>query len=133
LDPGGKTLQTFVLPPRPNAGANGGFRLPDGNTLVTGGYGAEVYEFDRNARIVWTLTQADLPAGFNLHYLGTAQRLRDGHTVISNFQGLPEVFEITPDKRVVWQYHNEKIGAISACLIVDPSAQPLFPSEPARP
>jgi len=119
LDAEGKTLQTFVVPPAKNPGVNGGFRLPNGNTLVTGGYGAEVYEFDRDARIIWTLKQSDLPAGFNLHYMGTAQRLANGDTVLSNFQGEPDVFEVTPDKRVVWQYRNEKIGPVSACLVLD--------------
>jgi hypothetical protein len=118
LDSNGKILKTFVLPPRKNGGANGGFRLPNGNTLVTGGYGTQVCEFDREAHIVWTLTQADLPAGFKLHYIGTAQRLANGDTVLSNFQGLPSVFEITPDKRVVWQYQNDKIGWISACMVL---------------
>jgi len=107
-----------VLPPRKNAGANGGFRLPNGNTIVTGGYGAEVYEFDTGAHIIWTLTQADLPAGFKLHYLGTAQRLANGDTVLSNFLGEPSVFEVTPDKRVVWQYQNDKIGPVSACMLL---------------
>jgi len=119
LDADGKTLQTFVVPPAKNPGVNGGFRLPNGNTLVTGGYGAEVYEFDHDAHIIWTLKQSDLPAGFNLHYMGTAQRLPNGDTVLSNFQGEPEVFEVTPEKHVVWQYHNEKIGPVSACLVLD--------------
>ena len=65
-------------------------------------------EFDHDAKIIWTLKQADLPAGFNLHYMGTAQRLPNGNTVLSNFQGVPDVFEVTPDKKVVWQYCNEK-------------------------
>jgi len=119
LDADGRTLQTFVLPPVRNRGVNGAFRLPNGHTLVTGGYGAEVYEFDSSAQIVWTLKESDLPAGFKLHYLGTAQRLPNGNTVISNFLGLPEVFEVTPEKRVVWQYHNEKIGPVSACAVLD--------------
>jgi outer membrane protein assembly factor BamB len=119
LDAAGKVLQSFVAPPAKNPGVNGGFRLPNGNTLVTGGYGAEVYEFDRDGKIIWTLRQADLPAGFNLHYMGTAQRLANGNTVLSNFQGEPAIFEITPDKKVVWQYHNEKIGPVSACIVVD--------------
>lgn len=123
LDADGKVLQTFVVPPAKNPGVNGGFRLPNGNTLVTGGYGAEVYEFDKNAKIIWTLKESDLPAGFQLHYMGTAQRLPNGDTVLSNFQGLPEVFEITPDKKVVWQYHNDKIGPVSAALVVDAPAK----------
>jgi outer membrane protein assembly factor BamB len=118
LDYDGKILKTFVLPPRKNAGANGGFRLANGNTLVTGGYGAEAYEFDGDGKIVWTLGQADLPAGFNLHYLGTAQRLANGDTVLSNFQGEPEVFEVTKEKKVVWQYHNETIGPVSAVMVL---------------
>jgi Mala s 1-like protein len=118
LDADGKVLQTFTPPPRKNGGVNGGFRLANGNTLVTGGYGAEVYEFDKSAHIVWTLTQADMPAGFNLHYLGTAQRLANGDTVLSNFEGLPEVFEVTPEKKVVWQYHNDQMGWVSACLVL---------------
>ena len=58
----------------------------------------------------------------NCRWLGTAQRLPSGNTVFSNFQGTPEVFEVTPDKRVAWQYHNEKIGPVSACLVLDAPA-----------
>jgi outer membrane protein assembly factor BamB len=119
LDAAGKTLQTFVLPPVKNRGVNGAFRLPNGNTLITGGYGVEVYEFNPGGQIIWTLKQSDLPADFKLHYLGTAQRLPNGNTIISNFLGLPEVFEVTAEKQVVWQYHNEKIGPVSACFLLD--------------
>jgi outer membrane protein assembly factor BamB len=120
LNADGSTLQVFAVPPGvKHRGVNGGFRLADGHTLVTGGYGVEVYEFDADARIVWTLKQSDLPAGFKLHYLGTAQRLANGDTVISNFLGVPDVFEVTPDKRVVWQYHNEKIAPVSACFLIE--------------
>jgi hypothetical protein len=119
LDADGRAIQTFTLPPRKNAGANGAWRLANGNTLITGGYGAEVYEFDKDARIIWTLSQSDLPPGFLLHYMGTAQRLANGNTVLSNFQGEPCVFEVTPDKKVVWQYHNEKVGPVSACEVID--------------
>jgi outer membrane protein assembly factor BamB len=119
LDSTGKVLNNYVVPPAKNPGVNGGFRLANGNTLVTAGYGAAVYEFDKDAQIVWSLTQSDLPAGFNLHYMGTAQRLPNGNTVLSNFQGVPDVFEVTPDKKVAWQYHNEKTGPVSACVVVD--------------
>ncbi|HVS73323.1 MAG TPA: hypothetical protein VHQ47_18855 [Phycisphaerae bacterium] len=119
LDSTGKVLRTFTPPPRPNGGVNGAWRLADGDTLVTGGYGAEAYEFDGDGKIVWTLKQADLPAGFVLHYLGTAQRLANGDTVFSNFQGEPAVFEVDRDKKVVWQYDNKKIGPISAATVVD--------------
>ena len=120
LDADGKTLQTFVLPPVEKRGVNGAFRLANGNTLITGGYGVEVYESQPpQARSFWTLRQSDLPADFKLHYLGTAQRLPNGNTVVSNFLGVPDVFEVTPGKRVVWQYHNEKVGPVSACFLLD--------------
>lgn len=119
LDATGKVLQSFTVPPAKNPGVNGGFRLANGNTLVTAGYGAAVYEFDRDAKIVWSLTQADVPADFNLHYIGTAQRLANGNTVLSNFQGLPDLFEVTPEKKVVWQYHDAKIGPVSAATVID--------------
>jgi outer membrane protein assembly factor BamB len=119
LDSAGKVLKTFTPPPRPNGGVNGAFRLANGDTLVTGGYGAEAYEFDGDGKIVWTLKQADLPAGFVLHYLGTAQRLANGDTVFSNFQGEPAVFEVDKDKKVVWQYDNKKIGPLSAATVLD--------------
>jgi hypothetical protein len=118
LDLAGNVLNTFPLPPKKNGGVHGGFRLPNGNTLVTGGYGVQVCEFDQTAHIVWTLTPSDLPPNFKLHYIGTAQRLPNGDTVLSNFQGEPAVFEVTPDKRVVWQYHNDKLGPISACMVL---------------
>jgi outer membrane protein assembly factor BamB len=119
LDREGKVVKTFVLPPRPNGGVNGAWRLADGHTLATGGYGAEAYEFDEKGKIVWTLKGADLPSGFVIHYLGTAQRLANGDTVFSNFQGEPVVFEVDRDKRVVWQYQNSKIGPVSAATVVD--------------
>ncbi len=119
LDSTGKVLKTFTPPPRPNGGVNGAWRLADGHTLVTGGYGAEACEFDGDGKIVWTLTQSDLPAGFVLHYLGTAQRLANGDTLFSNFQGEPGVFEVDKNKKVVWQYQNSKIGPISAATAVD--------------
>jgi hypothetical protein len=119
LDREGKVLQTFTVPPAKNPGVNGAFRMPNGNTLVTAGYGVEVYEFEKDAKIIWTLKQSDLPEGFKLHYLGTAQRLANGNIVVSNFQGLPSVFEVTPEKKVVWQYQNDKIGWISAAMVVD--------------
>lgn len=119
LDANGRTLRTFIPPPAKNPGVNGGFRLSNGNTLVTAGYGAAVYEFDADGHIVWSFKQSDAPAGFRLHYLGTAERLPNGDTVISNFLGLPDVFEVTPDKRVVWQYHDAKVGPVSACFLID--------------
>jgi hypothetical protein len=119
LDKEGKVVKTFELPARKNGGVNGAWRLADGHTLVTGGYGAEAYEFDEGGKVVWTLSQADLPAGFVVHYLGTAQRLSNGDTVLSNFQGTPGVFEVDREKRVVWQYQNSRIGPVSAAEVVE--------------
>ena len=85
-------------------------RLKNGNTLISGDALAYTREVNRKGETVWEITQADVP--FKLYNNQTANRLANGNTVISNWcagnkkteewAGTVQVFEITPDKKVVW-------------------------------
>jgi hypothetical protein len=86
-------------------------RLKSGNTLVTGSRGF-VREYNPQGAVVWELTQQDVP-DIKLFSLQEADRLANGDTVISNWcpNGIKDpkawstsvqVFEVTPDKKLVW-------------------------------
>jgi hypothetical protein len=81
-------------------------RLKNGNTLVTGKKNF-VREVDPAGKIVWELTQADVP-DIKLFNTQTAVRLVNGNTLVNNWQNkiegnLPvQWIEVTPDKKLVW-------------------------------
>jgi hypothetical protein len=109
-DESGKLVRTFPY------GAYVAIRLPNGNTLVTAGHVADdhgaVVEYDKNARVVWELTKADIERlGIRLSMVCGAQRLPNGNTVITNVDhgasfgsgDMVKAFEVTPGKKMVWQ------------------------------
>mgnify|MGYP001317784913 CR=1 FL=1 len=108
-DANGKLLRTFPK------GVFVAIRLPSGNTLVTAAHPAPdhgaVIEYDRDGKVVWEVTQADIEAlGIQVSMVCGAQRLPNGNTVITNANhgkpvgsgDLVKAFEITPDKKLVW-------------------------------
>ena len=83
-------------------------RLKNGNTLVTLTNGNKVAEFDAAGKVVWSISNEDFsdlkpfvdPCG--------AQRLPNGNTVIASYgatKGI-KVFEVSPEKKIVWQYEG---------------------------
>lgn len=86
-------------------------RLKNGNTLIAGDWSRYVREVNSAGATVWEFTPADAP-GYLLGNLQTANRLANGHTIISswiaghkNVADWPhtvQVLEITPDKKIVW-------------------------------
>jgi hypothetical protein len=66
-------------------------RIDNGNTLISESNGDRVVEVDRGGKVVWS---------YEVKYPTHAQRLPDGHTVISN---LWTVFEIDPRGKVLWE------------------------------
>ena len=108
-DANGKLLRTFPK------GAFVAIRLPNGNTLVTAAHPAAdhgaVIEYDKDAKVVWEVTQADIEAmGIQVSMVCGAQRLPNGNTVITSANhgkpigtgDLVKAFEVTPDKKLVW-------------------------------
>lgn len=103
-------------------------RLPNGNTLVDCTHGMLVVEFDKQGKIVWQLTNADLPQPLLSDPCG-AQRLPDGDTVIASYgqnkPGEVKLFEITPDKKVVWTYRDAKNHGIHEVQILATNGKPV--------
>jgi hypothetical protein len=102
-DAQGTLLRTFPK------GAFVAVRLPNGNTLVTSH--AFVIEFDKDAKVAWEMTKADIEAlGIKVSMACGLHRLPNGNTVITNVKhGAPigtgdmvKAYEVTPDKKLVW-------------------------------
>ncbi|OHB57426.1 MAG: hypothetical protein A2Y07_04380 [Planctomycetes bacterium GWF2_50_10] len=95
-----------------------GYRLPNGNTLISLGDAHKIIEVDDTDKIVWQVNENDLE-GNPLRFAAGMQRLENGNTVVANWGGhghvgqQPQLFEVTPDKKVVWQVLDNKLGTIS--------------------
>jgi hypothetical protein len=88
-------------------------RLENGNTLIGTGNGHSVLEVTPEKKIVWHVGQKDLP-GVMLAWVCRVERLPNGNTLINNCHAgpdQPQLLEVTPDKKVVWQWKDfEKFG-----------------------
>ena len=81
-------------------------RLGNGNTLIATGNGHSVIEVTPEKKVVWRLSQNDLP-GIRLAWVTTLEVLENGNYVIGNCHagsGQPLLVEVVPStKKVVWQ------------------------------
>ncbi len=107
LDGAGKVLREIKVPGDPHEVVP----LPQGHLLITCGDGHKVIELDAKEKVVWELNENDLP-GNTLRLMAGCQRLPNGNTVFCNFLGhghigeQPQFFELTRDKKVVWQFDD---------------------------
>jgi len=105
----GALVRTMPVPGNPFVAV----RLPDGNTLIACGEGHQLIEVDPNDSVVWCLSENDLP-GNPLRFVAGIQRLPNGNTLVCNWGGhghvrkQPQIFEVTRDKRVVWQFDDKE-------------------------
>jgi hypothetical protein len=124
-DSGGTVLRT--IPAR--SGPHSVVRLGNGNTLIACGDavkdGARVFEADGDGKTVWEIKGTDLP-GISLKFMTGLQRLPNGNTVMSNWQGHgqfgsgPHLIEVTPDKKVVWTFaDHQAMKTISSLQLLD--------------
>ncbi|EMI55843.1 SMP-30/gluconolactonase/LRE family protein [Rhodopirellula sallentina] len=91
-------------------------RHGDGHTLVCCTHSKRVVDFDDNGKVVWTLTNEDLPGEWLQDPCG-AQVLPNGNIVIASYAAgridpnAPKLIEITRDKDVAWTYSDgKKVG-----------------------
>lgn len=120
LDGDGKVLRNIAVPGDPHEVVP----LADGHLLVTCGDGHRVLELDAQEKIVWQLDENDLP-GNPLRLMAGCQRLPNGNTVFCNYLGhghvgqQPQFFEITPDKKIVWQFGDSRFQTINQVQMLD--------------
>lgn len=104
-------------------------RLANDHTLIACGDmvkdGARVFEVDANGRTVWEIQSRDLP-GISLKFMTGLQRLPNGNTIMSNWQGHgqfasgPHIIEVTPAKQVVWTFADHKtMKTVSSLQMLD--------------
>jgi Mal s 1 allergenic protein-like len=85
-------------------------KLLNGNVLISGDGNGYTREVDPSGKTVWEITQTDVP--FKLYNSQTANRLKNGNTIICNWiggnqkqvdwPGSVQVFEVTKEKKIVW-------------------------------
>ncbi len=121
LDGSGKVLRQLPVP----GDVHEVVELPNRHLLVTCGDGHKVVELDRSGKIVWELNENDVP-GHPLRLMAGFQRLPNGNTVFCNYLGhghlgkQPHVFELTPDKRVVWEFaDHENFKTVNQIQLLD--------------
>jgi len=128
LDGEGKSLRLIDVP----GDVHDALLLPNGHLLVTCGDGHKVVELDETTKVVWELNENDLP-GNPLRLMAGLQRLPNGNTIFCNYLGhghvgeQPHVFELTPDKKVVWAFADHAhFKTINQIQVLD------TPGDPAR-
>lgn len=105
-------------------------RHGDGHTLVCCTHGNRVVDFDANGKIVWTLTNNDLPGNWLQDPCG-GQVLSNGNVVITSYAAgrtdrhSPKLFEVTPDKKVVWKYSDGQAVGIHHFQIITTNGKKL--------
>ncbi|MCR9202393.1 MAG: hypothetical protein NXI04_27440 [Planctomycetaceae bacterium] len=110
-------------------------RHGDGHTLVCCTHGNRVVDFDADGKIVWTLTNDDLPGNWLQDPCG-GQVLPNGNIVITSYaagradRSAPKMFEVTPDKQVVWKYADGQKSGIHHFQIISTNGKRL--PQPAR-
>jgi len=99
--------------------------LPNGNLLIGGAYGMPVIEVDKTGKIVWKLTAEDIPE-IGFAYSAGCLRLPNGNTVVAAYTSKFPLFEVTPDKQVVWKFQNPAIGNPTHVKVLTPAELASF-------
>ena len=92
----------------------GAIRLKNGNTLIASGSGKSVVEVTPDKKVVWEIKGTVPDTEIELGWMTALQELKNGNYIIGNChagEGNPQIFEITGDKKVVWEFDEwELVG-----------------------
>jgi hypothetical protein len=75
-------------------------RLENGNTVISGK--TVVIEVDAAGKTVWRLDASEVPQ-LGVRWFAGAQVLSNGNVFVCNAGGKVPFFEVSRDKRIVWQ------------------------------
>ncbi len=102
-----------------NTRVYGAIRLRSGNTLIATGSGNSYVEVTPDKKIVWEVKGQVPDTNIALKWTTSLTELPNGNFVVGNCHAGPEnpqIFEITHDKKVVWQLNAfETFGNGLAC------------------
>jgi len=101
-------------------------RLPDGNTLIGCTHGNFTIEVDAKGKEVWRVSNDDLP-GKPLSDCCGVQRLDNGNTVLTSYNAganKVKLTEVTREKKIVWQYTDDRKVGIHHFQILDEKGRP---------
>jgi len=102
-----------------NARVYGAIRLRNGNTLIGTGSGNSVIEVNPAKEVVWDITKIVPSTDIKLAWMATIQELPNGNFAVGNChagEGQPQIFEISRDKKVVWEFDEwDLVGNGLAC------------------
>lgn len=105
-------------------------RHGDGQTLVCCTNGNRVVDFDSGGKILWELTNDDLPGPWLQDPCG-GQVLSNGNVVVACYAGgrrdptAPKLLEVNRDKKIVWTYSNNQKTGIHHFQIVTTNGEKL--------
>ena len=105
-----------------NTRVYGAIRLKNGNTLIATGSGNSVIEVSPEKKVVWDMTKKVPGTEIDLKWTTCLQELDNGNLIIGNCHAgdtNPQIFEITKDKKVVWEFDEwGLVGNGLACWLV---------------
>ena len=107
-----------------------GIRHTEGRTLVCCTNGNRVVEFDKQGKVIWELTNDDLPGPWLQDPCG-GQVLPNGNIVITSYaagrkdRNAPKLIEVNRDKKVVWTYKDGEQSGIHHFQIIDTNGERL--------
>ena len=104
-------------------------RLSNGNTIMSGGYGAFMAEVDANGKLVRKFGDAaSVAPEIHPYFYALFQVLPNGDIVAANWQGHgkghggsgKQIVEFSPDSKIVWTWSDSQvISSIQAVLVLD--------------
>jgi hypothetical protein len=87
----------------------GAIRLKNGNTLIASGGGASVVEVTPDQKVVWEIKDTVPNSAITLKWTTFLTELDNGNFIVGNCHAgekSPQIFEITRDRKVVWQFNR---------------------------
>jgi len=101
-------------------------RLSNGNTIVSGGYAANIQVFDKTGKLIDTIGG---PTSVHPNFFGGYQILKNGNFLVTNWQGHGEghgasgvqLLEYSPKGKLIWSWNQDpaKYSSLQGVIALD--------------